>query len=968
MNRVWSVRVLIATLAIGLAVPAAAQSQAMNGSIEGIVKDNTGALLPGVTVTVTNTDTGAQRVVISNEEGTYRAQLLPLGTYQVSGELQGFKKFEQRGISLSAGQVAQINLTLSVGNVAETVTVTGESPVAEPGKIDLGRTIGESEVRNLPLVSRNPYNFAFLQANVTGYENNEFGVPRINANGSQMHTNYQLDGNTNTEKDRAGLRMLPISEVLVREVKVVTNGFAPEFGQTTGMVYNAITPSGTNGLHGSASFRFKRNPFSTDPFFLPSGTRKPDTEANDFTATLGGPIQKDRWHYYGAYEYVDRSLVTGGQVITVSPANATALGITLPSDGVIPAHQKVNFLFGKTDYQFSPANQLSVRYFLFKNFSPSNIGGGLTTTDRATDFTDRMDSASAQLISTFGSNVLNELRVQYARRHQFRTPGISVTGPAITVQGAANFGGAQIGDSNSTGFDFKQGITQVVDNVSWIRGRHALKGGIDAQFIADDRVKGDLFSYTFSSIDGYLQAKSGANPFGYTSLQQVFGNTVVNYNSAFYGLFVQDDWQLTPQIKVLYGLRYDLFDVPSARPFGPNPYSTNFAIDKNNFAPRAGVSWAIDSSARTVLRASTGLMYEPPLLDFYDNSILNNGDPASYTVQIAGTSAGAPAFPGSLANVPAGFALPRQSINAVDPAFKTQSAWLSNVQVERALRNDMAVSVGYVNSIGHNLPVLMDINLIPTGQVLPDGRPIYSTAVSAATRVDPTFDHVNMFESIADSTYNALTATLTKRMTHGWQAQATYTLARGVDSAPLTGTFVVGSGDDRVSDPSNLDRDKGLTPFNQTHTFAVSTVIAPVVSDTQTGAAILNNNQLGIIVQANSGLPFNIRAATDLNKDGVNNDRPNALDRNAGRLGTVCYLDLRYSRFVPLRTGQRIELFLEAKNLFNTENLAGVNRVVTTDALGNPTGPILIDGNDYPTAGKTGYDQRLMQLGLKFTF
>ena len=162
-------------------------------------------------------------------------------------------------------------------------------------------------------MSRNPYNFAFLQANVTGYENNEFGVPRINANGSQMHTNYQIDGNTNTEKDRAGLRLLPVSEVLVREVKVITNGFAPEFGQTTGMVYNAITPSGTNILHGSASFRFKRNPMSSKPFFLAATARKPDTEANDVTATLGGPIKKDKWHYYGAYEYVDRSLVTGGR-------------------------------------------------------------------------------------------------------------------------------------------------------------------------------------------------------------------------------------------------------------------------------------------------------------------------------------------------------------------------------------------------------------------------------------------------------------------------------------------------------------------------------------------------------------------------------------------------------------------------------------------------------------------------------
>ena len=217
-------------------------------------------------------------------------------------------------------------------------------------------------------------------------------------------------------------------------------------------------------------------------------------------------------------------------------------------------------------------------------------------------------------------------------------------------------------------------------------------------------------------------------------------------------------------------------------------------------------------------------MYEPPLLDFYDNAILEQRRSARLHGDGRGhRRAGAPAFPTSLANVPPGFALPRQSITAVDPDFATQSAWLTNVQVERALGSDMSVAVGYVNSIGRNLPVLMDVNLIPIGQTLADGRPIYSTTVSAATRVDPTFDHVNVFQSIGESTYNAFTATLSKRMTHGWQAQATYTLAHGEDNAPLTGTYVVGSGDDRVSDPSNLDRDKGVTPFNQTHTFAVST-------------------------------------------------------------------------------------------------------------------------------------------------
>jgi hypothetical protein len=941
-----------------------AQSQAVNGTIEGTITDQSGAALPGVSITVSNIDTGDTRVVLSNATGVYRAPLLPLGRYRVSAELQGFRKFEQQGLTLSAGQSAVINVVLSVGNMSETVTVTGESSISDPGKIDLGRTISETEIRNLPLVSRNPYNFAFLQANVTGYENNEFGVPRINANGSQMHTNYQIDGNTNTEKDRAGLRMLPVSEVLVREVKVITNGFAPEFGQTTGMVYNAITPSGTNSVRGSASFRFKRNSMSSKPFFLSSTARKPDSEANDVTATLGGPITKDKWHYYGAYEYVDRSLVTAGQVITVAPADAQLLGITLPSSGVIPAHQKVNFGFGKTDYQLSPGSLLSVRYFGFKNLSPSNIGGGLTTTDRATDFTDRMDSTSAQMVSTIGGSVLNELRIQYARRHQFRTQGISVDGPAITVSGKAEFGGARLGDGNSVGFNFNQGITQVIDNVSLIHGKHAFKTGFDAQWIADKRVRGDLFQYTFATIDAYLAAKSGANPSAYASFQQQLGDLSAKYHSAFYGLFVQDDWQLSPRVKLLFGVRYDLFDVPAARPFGPNPYSQDFKIDKNNFAPRAGLSWSVDQQARTVVRASVGLMYEPPLLDFYDNAILSNGDPKSYNVgPLTPAQLGAPAFPASLASPQPGFVLPRRSVTAVDPDFRTQTAWLSNVQVERALANDIAVTVGYVNSIGRNLPVLIDLNLVPSGQTLADGRPIFIATTTA--RVDPTFDRINMFKSIAESTYNAFTATLTKRMTHGWMSQATYTLARGVDNAPLTGTYVVGSQDDRISDPTNLDRDKGVTPFNQTHTLSVSAVVAPSASGSGIGAVLLNNNQVGVILQANSGLPFNIRSNRDLNLDGVtSNDRPLGVERNTGRLGRVVNLDLRYSRFIPLRDTLKGELFFEAKNLFNTQNIAAVNRTLATDVLGNPTAGA-IPSTFPPTSG---YDQRIMQLGLKFSF
>jgi hypothetical protein len=230
--------------------------------------------------------------------------------------------------------------------------------------------------------------------------------------------------------------------------------------------------------------------------------------------------------------------------------------------------------------------------------------------------------------------------------------------------------------------------------------------------------------------------------------------------------------------------------------------------------------------------------------------------------------------------------------------------------------------------------------------------------------VDSTFDRINMFKSIGESSYNAFTAGMTKRMTHGWMAQVAYTFARGVDNAPLTGTYVVGSQDDRVSDPTNLDRDKGVTPFNQTHTLAVSTVLAPHVSGSGFGPMLANNNQLGVIVQANGGLPFNIRSNRDLNLDGVLDDRPLGIERNAGRLGRVVNVDLRYSRFIAFSVERRVELFFEAKNLFNTQNVAGVNREVSTDTLGNLTAGSL--PAVFPRT--SGYDQRIMQVGFKFAF
>ena len=202
-------------------------------------------------------------------------------------------------------------------------------------------------------------------------------------------------------------------------------------------------------------------------------------------------------------------------------------------------------------------------------------------------------------------------------------------------------------------------------------------------------------------------------------------------------------------------------------------------------------------------------MYEPPLLDFYDNAILNNGDPDELSTSGRWRRA-APArrrFRPAWPPPPAGFVLPRQSINAVDPDFKTQSAWLSNVQIERAL-DERRGGGGRLRQFDRPQPAGAD-------RRQPDARRARRLPTAGRSSRRPARGRsrrstaINMFKSIGESTYNAFTATLAKRMTHGWMAQATYTLARGEDNAPLTGTYVVGSSDDRVSDPTNLDRDEG---------------------------------------------------------------------------------------------------------------------------------------------------------------
>jgi hypothetical protein len=293
------------------------------------------------------------------------------------------------------------------------------------------------------------------------------------------------------------------------------------------------------------------------------------------------------------------------------------------------------------------------------------------------------------------------------------------------------------------------------------------------------------------------------------------------------------------------------------------------------------------------------------------------------------------------------------------------------VQVERGLGQNYSAAIGFSYTRGWDLPVVSNVNLINPVGSLPDGRPIYSTAVNAGTRLDPRFNALFASQAIGESWYRAMTLQFTRRFDRGIQWDLAYTLAKSEDNAPITNVLSVQGDTGGRSDPSNLDTDKGPNILDQRHTFVGSVVARPEFDTDGIAGAILNNNQFGVAIQIASGIPVNLRSNRELNNDAIGADRPVGVTRNSYRLPGRQNVDFRYSRLFPVRGNTRVEFTAEVKNIFNTEQWSGSNTTIATDALGNPLLPLPPVGtieNDAVFDPTGGYEQRQLQLGFRFTF
>jgi hypothetical protein len=949
MYRQW---MRLFTLALILDVvsasPTYGQSQAINGSIKGRVTDPANTVVTGANVKIESSETGLSKSVITTEDGYYAFPLLPLGEYTVIVQAPGFDTQRHPGVVLDAGVEATIDVRLQVGAVTTSVEVGGGAPIVDPSRVSTGRTIGHEETANLPLTSRNPYNFILFQPGVSGHPNPELGIPRLlNTNGLPDRVNYQLDGAVDTETDRYGLRLFAIADSYVSEVQAVSDSFAPEFGKIAGNIFNVITGSGTNAFHGDISYIGRPLDLVARPILATPTTLLP--VANDFAANSGGAIIKNKLFFFASYEHVKRSVP---QPITINPANAALIGIPASLLSNPPAIEHAHWVDTRLDWVISPKHQFFVRYNYFRNQYPFNSNvGGLNALSVAADFHDRAHVLGAQLVSTLSSRVLNELRFGWPyRNEQHVASSLTAPGPEISISGVANFGG-----SNSVADRFQEKVPNLNDNVTLVKAAHTLKAGFGFQQNLDVQAADVYTQYTFPTIAAYLSALSGATPYSYSTFNASVGQPGAWYHSFFWDFFAQDSWQVTPKLLVVGGVRYDKFSGPSGDPNYRLPQSQRFHSPSGDFAPRLGIAWSIN--AKTVLRINSGVFYEAPPTNLWYNALYNDGGSSSYIATISSSTPGAPAFPTAVVNG----SLPRsaQTLYTITPNFKDGYAINSSIQITRELSRNDALTVGYANTGGRNLEYLRNINLIGPVRFLADGRPVYGPS-SAATRANPLYNNIALQDIGDNSAYNALIVNYQRRFAQGLLVNASYTWSHSLDDAPEANTYDQGSV--FISDPTNRNRDRGNSSINRAHAFTLSTVWTPRANlDARVANYLANNNQFGLLANLSSGDEQNIAANTVLNGDSLATSRPLFVGRNTVATPGVYQIDLRYTRtFLSLWDRVQPKFFIEANNVFNHPNITSIN---TTAVVTAATGAIVTNPSFAPTS--TLLEGRIVQLGVR---
>ena len=927
-----------------LAAAASAFSQ-VTASISGSVHDATGGGVPDATVTVKNLETGAIRVVTTDAVGNFAIPSLPLGPQEIKAGKTGFRSEVRSGVNLEVGQDAIVNLTLEVGEIAQAVTVTEEAPVVNTTTSSVSGMVGEREVKELPLNGRgydnlitlNPsaINYTSMKSvNTTTSEGNSFSIagrrPQENLfliNGIELTGSSQL---ADTPGSVSGY-MLGIDAI--REFNLLTDTYGAEYGKRSGGQVVIVTQSGSNELHGSL-YEFLRNSALDSPGIFDQGV-VPPFRRNQFGASLGGPLRKDKLFLFGNYEGYRQSLATSSVStvpdpqhlpVTPNPAMAPYLAFwPLPNGPSLgggsalayynprnPVHEDYGTIRG--DYNIRDQDRLSASYTIDDGHSVIPLADPLFAS--ALHLSEHV--ASLEETHVFSPTILNTFRAGFSRAgFAFNSDDLTSLPSSLSfVEGAQagniaiNSGITGAGNSSNAGAWNKRNLFTYSDDVQVTKGIHQFSAGVWFQPVQDneDVVSKRLGGATFSTLTNFLQGTLINNGFSV-----VPNHTELGWRSLFGAWYVQDQIKIRRNLTFQAGLRYE-FTTGWNEVFGraanyitdsngvllTNPRVADSVFTKNNathlLGPRVGLAWDPFGNGKTAVRAGFGLYYS--LIDALSFQI--NGIPpfngsvsfpqSSFTALPLPITPNVP-VPPACQSGPAASCTVYQPFGVQPDAFTpTVAEW--NFSVQQQLSPNMALRVAYIGSHGYHGFLNIDPNSVAP-QICQNPAGCTAGGINAARsnvqqgaqyipvtpfRPNPNLSAGFFWYTEGNSSYNALQVDLTRRLSHGLQFRAAYTWSKNLDmNSGLTGAQA-NNQSQMVMDRFDLSRDWGLSALNVTSQANLSITYQLPFGKSANGfeKKLLDGWQLNAITTLMTGFPFTPVIGANISGDGNtrNPDRP----------------------------------------------------------------------------------------------
>lgn len=972
------------------AASAFAQAESGSAAIEGVVKDQNGAVVQGATVLIKNKETGLERTVMTNSNGAFSASVLPVGNYVVTTKASGFAEVPKT-ITLTVGESTPVEIVLGLQGASVQVDVTGDSDVISAETESTGSTISPRLVSDLPVRGRNFTEFVQLTPAVV-QEGDRSGL--IISGQRSINSNVAVDGadfNDALQGNQRGgnEQVFFFPQTAIREFQVVRSGATAEIGRTGAGFVNAVTKSGSNDIRGEA-FYFNRNKKLTSPDAFGQDL---DNAQNQFGGSIGGPIKRDRAFFFVGIEqnllrvpFVVKFQTIPGATV---PANVAAL------EGEQFGTNNPTAVFGRTDFILNQTNTLNVQYsytrFEGKNFSFENPRQDIAVEGNYTR-ENSSNGLKGSLVSVLSSRLINEVRAQVGTDKRLERPNVT-SGQAVI----ANFG--TLGGDRARPRRFETVRYQVADNVSYDTGNHKLRFGFDINIndVTQQRESNTQPRFDFesrtqqaaTSIDNFAAGRprrfrqslplSDPSQLIYTGTQKEFA------------LFVQDKFKVSSNLSLNFGLRWEGQINP--QPINPNPAipeTARIPNDLKQWQPRPGLAYDVGGKGDTVIRLSAGLFAARTPANLFQRVTTDNGlnvreiEIAEVTacrnsavVNLAGCLLRGPnaivTFPNALPAITAAVTpyILKQRVFGFDPTFQNPRSVQFSATVEQRLAKDLVFTAGYVRNSTYNLQRRIDRNLFPP-TVLANGYLQWS-----ATRPNTTIAQLEINESTAHSTYDALTLSMRRRFANRFQFEANYTLANNRD-------------DD--SNERNFSRQPTLNPFN------LKLEAGPSKQDVRHNLNISGLYDLGrgftvsSIIFARSGFPYTafVEDGSDTNGDANDGNERVVIGgvisgRNAFRQPYFFNMDVRLLKAFRISETKRFELSAEVYNVTrNTNKGFGVdalsNYCTTSTALTDTANPRGItcpagffpsvragEATSAPSTARFG-GPRQLQLGARFTF